>query len=153
MRALAIFVIVSCLGADIASAAAQRTSAAVAEEAPVQLVERAERIWAEALGNKDRQRLEGVLDERFQLINVDLPGSRDRDGYLRQLSDANWPARMMTPTSISVSVNGKIAVAVVSMTIDWDFQWYRHWKFIDTWIWADGEWRVVSRVGQAIRIP
>jgi hypothetical protein len=131
-------------------AIAQGTAASASEATPMALIERAERDWAQALVRKDRKHVAAVIDERFQLIQVDRSRSVDHDRYLQHQVDAN-AIRGMTPTKISVFVNSNVAVAVVNMTVDWAFEWHRHWRFTDTWVWRDGEWRVVSRVSQFIQ--
>ena len=132
-------------------AIAHGTGAGPNEETSAALVERAERAWAEAFVKKDAERVGALLDKRFHLMRADVPGAWSRDIYLQNQTGANWPVRSMTPTKITVSVNDKVAVAVVDMTIDWEFKWHRHWLFIDTWVWSDGEWRAVTRVSQFIK--
>jgi len=85
MRAWVIAIILVFFVANVPSAAGQSTSAAVPEVPSAQLVERAERRWAEALVSKDAQELATALEQRFRLITVGA-GSLDlgRDGYLRQ---------------------------------------------------------------------
>lgn len=152
MRALLIAV-TFCIGAGLPGATAQTESAVVSEIASAQLVERAERIWAEALVTKDLQQLSGVLDPKFRLVAVGNASSLDHEAYLQQQSDIDRTYGAMTPTSIDVSVNGNIAVAVVSMTVDWpeSFQHrHRYWQFTDIWMRERGEWRALSRVSQPL---
>ena len=154
MRALALAMVASCFAACIPVAVAQNANPAMSREAPARLVERAERIWAEALVSKDLQQLAGVLDQRFRLITLGVPGSTDYEGYLRQQGDPDRAYRAMTPTHVSVSVSGDIAVAVVTMRVGWPDGFerpHRNWQFTDTWIRADGEWRVVARVSQPVQ--
>lgn len=151
MRIL-IVAIAFCLGVSAASAMAQGAGATTSESASAR-IENAERVWAEALVSKDLRQLAGVLDDGFHLTMVGTSNVLDREAYLRQQSDADRAYRAMTPTSISVSVNGNTAIAIVEMTVDWPEAVqprHRYWRFTDTWVLDDGAWRAVNRASQAV---
>jgi ketosteroid isomerase-like protein len=146
LEAIMLWLIISALG----------TAAAAEESSAVDAVMAQEQAWVDALLAEDLETVGALLHPTFRLLRVyaDSPPI-DKAEYLGM---PGMRASSIKINSAEIEVIDEVAVAQVSMTLDWEQEGVGKlppdFKLTDIWLKNDaGTWQVVSRVSQLADAP
>lgn len=142
--------LVAAVSVMFSATGALPASATTPPASPTVAIESLEQTWADALLAQDTDQLARLLDARFQLTMASNESAADLDAYLALSKSRAYTA--MSPTIVSIDVNGGVAVAVVEMKVGWPSgaPSPSSWRFTDTWVLSGDQWRAVSRVAQPV---
>lgn len=115
-----------------------------------------EEAWAEALLAADMEAIDALMHPNFRLIrSYGEAAPIDKATYLGM---PGMSASAIEITSAEVEISNRVAVAQLSMTLDWQQEGVGklppHFDLTDVWLQADdGTWRILSRVSQLTDRP
>ena len=148
-----IFVLAIAMALSTSVAHSQSAQTEIRDVSTQSAIEGLERIWADALVTQDIGSIANLLDARFQLVMTNSSTSGDFDDYLKLCEERAYTS--MTPKLVDVTIaSANVAVATIDMKVGWpeDFPpLHSTWRFTDTWLLTDYNWKVVTRVAEPVR--
>ena len=142
MRLSALLIIVVC--STVLLVRAQDNSDSAVRSKIVAL----EKAWNQAYKAKDTRALDAILDNEIVLINDD-GSTQSKAAFLASVksSNNNSQEQQVSPESMSVHVFGNTAIATGvfrAKGVDGGKSYVRRERFVDTWIYKNGNWVCVA---------